>query len=44
MTQIPDSRVPLPEFFTPPNGRCASAPVVELLMLVMPALISVLKR
>ena len=30
MTQIPDSRVPFPEPFTPPNGKCASAPVVEM--------------
>jgi hypothetical protein len=41
---MPDSRVPLPEPFTPPNGRCASAPLVVLLIEVMPASMRSLKR
>ena len=36
---MPDCRDPLPDLPLPPNGRCASAPDVELLTLTMPALI-----
>ncbi len=35
---MPDWRLPLPDRPFPPNGRCASAPDVELLTLTMPAL------
>ena len=43
-TQTPDCRDPLPDFPFPPNGRCASAPEVELLTLTMPAEMPRLKR
>ncbi len=36
-TQTPDCRLPLPDLPLPPNGRCASAPDVELLTLTIPA-------
>jgi len=36
-TQIPDWREPFPLFPLPPNGRCASAPEVELFTLTIPA-------
>ena len=34
---MPDWREPLPDLPLPPNGRCASAPEVELLTLTIPA-------
>jgi hypothetical protein len=43
-TQIPDWREPLPDLPLPPNGRCASAPEVELLTETMPAVIRSRKR
>ncbi len=36
-TQMPDCRLPFPDLPLPPNGRCASAPEVELLTLTIPA-------
>ena len=36
---MPDWREPLPDLPLPPNGRCASAPEVELLTDTMPAVI-----
>ena len=36
-THTPDWREPLPLAPLPPNGRCASAPLVELFTLTMPA-------
>jgi hypothetical protein len=41
---MPDCREPLPDLPLPPNGRCASAPEVELLIDVMPALTRSAKR
>ena len=38
MTHMPDWREPLPDLPLPPKGRWASAPLVELLTLTMPAL------
>jgi hypothetical protein len=43
-TQTPDWREPLPDLPLPPNGRCASAPLVELLTLTIPAVMRSLKR
>jgi hypothetical protein len=43
-TQTPDWREPLPDFPLPPNGRCASAPEVELFTDTMPAVICSRKR
>ena len=43
-THTPDWRLPFPERPLPPNGRCASAPDVELLTDSIPALTPERKR